>query len=154
MIQGSINQLLGLTTAIAKLDPGSEKRAAVYENKQQLKGLEKRAKQVQAEQKPIEKETTGALEAELDLADEIVAATGERFKLQPTETNFRKYKHNIETADKGFRKPIKSELAARAADEALAEEQRRVGRQRVREFKQNAPAPTTGKRGTIKYDNI
>lgn len=154
MIQGSINQLLGLTTVMAKLDPGSEKRAAIYENKQQIKGLEKQAAQVSSKQKPVEQETTGALTAELELADEIVSATGERFKLQPTEKNLESYKRNIETAENEFRRPIKAELAERAAKEALAEEQRRVGKQRVREFKENAPAPTAGKRGTIKYDNI
>lgn len=58
MIQGSINQLLQLATIAAKLDPNSEKRAAIYQNKQKSEILNKKSAEIEESANEIEKEGT------------------------------------------------------------------------------------------------
>lgn len=158
MIQGSINQLLGMAAVFAGMDPGSKKRAQLRQTEKQMKGLQKQA--VTLGTTYLEEMSAEEMAFENKLADQIVKTSEERFQLKPTEENLTKHKNNIRAAE-GFKAAGQKVLDRRAAaqtaeaDRQAAEELRQEELAKVRTALQaNAPTPTTGKKETIKYDNI
>lgn len=158
MIQGSINQLLGMAALFAGMDPGSKHRAQVRQTEKQMKGLQKQA--VTLGTTYLEEMSAEEMAFENRLADQIVKTSEERFQLNPTEENLTKHKSNIKAAEE-FKAAGQKVLDRRAAaqraeaDRQAAEELRQKELAKVRTALQaNAPTPTTGKKETIKYDNI
>ena len=158
MIQGSINQLLSLATVFAGMNPNAKQRAQLRQTERQMKGLQKQA--VTLGTTYLEEMSAEEMAFENRLADQIVSTSEERFKLKPTEENLTKHKSNIKAASE-FKAAGQEVLDRRAAaqraeaDRQAAEELRQEELAKVRTALQaNAPMPTTGKKETIKYDNI
>lgn len=170
MIQGSINQLLTLAAAGAKLSPEMQKRVEIKDKIKEGEELEKQEHAVaKAGSEKVKnaktweefEEATAQLnEAKGEYLGKRVTNAKELFDLKPTEESYKEYRY-LRGVHQSLNTPATDEVqdpaaeAERKADEALAAEQRRVGRQRVHEFKQNAKdIVSPKKRGTIKYDNI
>ena len=160
MIQGSINQLLGMAAVFARLDPNVEQRTQLRQTERQMKGLKKQTEAIDASRPNLEEMSAEEMAFENKLADQIVKTSEERFQLKPTEENLTKHKGNLRAAE-GFKADRQRELDRRAAaqraeaDRQAAEELRQEELAKVRTALQaNAPMPTTGKKETIKYDNI
>lgn len=158
MIQGSINQLLGMAAVFARMDPNVEKRTQLRQTEKQMNGLRKQA--VTLGTTYLEEMSAEEMAFENRLADQIVSTSEERFRLNPTEENLTKHRGNIKAAE-GFKaagqKVLDRRTAAQRAeaDRQAAEELRQNELAKVRAALQaNAPKPTTGKKETIKYDNI
>ena len=171
MIQGSINQLLGMAAVFAGMDPGSKHRAQVRQTEKQLEVLDKEAAALG--------DLTGMREGEAKHTTyrEIQSSKAEvlkkMFSLDPSSETFKRYKEaKSESGARGYadivlpadpeeieqeRQESARELAAKKAenDRRAAEELRQKELAKVRTALQaNAPMPTTGKKETIKYDNI
>ena len=148
MIQGSINQLLGLAAVVAGMNPNAKKRAQLRQTERQMKGLQKQA--VTLGTTYLEEMSAEEMAFENRLADQIVKTSEERFKLKPTEENLTKHKSNIKAAAE-FKAAGKEVLDRRAAaqraeaDRQAAEELRQKELAKVREtLLANAPAPRGG----------
>ena len=171
MIQGSINQLLSLAAVFAGMDPGSKKRAQVRQTKNQLKVLDKEVAALGDLTDMREGEAKHTTYREIQSSKAEVLK--QLFSLDPSSETFKSYKEaKSESGAKGYadivlpadpeeieqeRRESARELAAKRAeaDRQAAEELRQEELAKVRTALQaNAPTPTTGKKETIKYDNI
>ena len=158
MIQGSINQLLGMAAVFARLDPNVEQRTQLRQTERQMKGLQKQAETIGTSD--LEGMSEEEIAFENRLADQIVSTSEKRFQLKPTEETITKHRGNIKAAAE-FKAAGQEVLDRRAAaqraeaDRQAAEELRQEELAKVRTALQaNAPTPTIGKKETIKYDNI
>lgn len=129
MIQGSINQLLNLTALVAKLDPGSERRAEIYKGKQEVEAAGKRADIVQQETGHLEGGPKGSVGHELmtEALEEYQSGIERQFKANPTTRGF----HDTMA--------VRNELAARRkqaeteAQQTLEEKQAELMRSKLLE---------------------
>lgn len=158
MIQGSINQLLNMSAVLARMDPNLEQRTQLRQTEKQMKGLKKQTEAIGTSN--LKEMSAEELAFENRLADKIVSTSEKRFQLKPTEETITKHRGNIKAAEE-FKAAGQQELDRRAAaqraeaDRQAAEELRQKELAKVRTALQaNAPTPTTGKKETIKYDNI
>lgn len=158
MIQGSINQLLNMSAVLARMDPNLEQRTQLRQTEKQMKGLKKQTEAIGTSN--LQEMSAEELAFENRLADKIVSTSEKRFQLKPTEETITKHRGNIKAAEE-FKAAGQQELDRRAAaqraeaDRQAAEELRQKELAKVRTALQaNAPTPTTGKKETIKYDNI
>jgi hypothetical protein len=149
MIQGSINQLLQLATIAAKLNPNSEKRAAIYQQEQAINQASKLYTDVYKPALADEKSLRGKTEIMGDISNttgEVVQASEELLKLDPTKEHYNALRENrkmkfeadelVKTGKKlltgaeqqaqRLTKAARQEAATRKADEALRAEQKRV----------------------------
>ena len=158
MIQGSINQLLSMAAVLVRMDPNLEQRTQLRQTEKQMKGLKKQTEAIGTSD--LEEMPEAEIAFENRLADQIVKTSEERFHLKPTEETLTKHRGNIKAAEE-FKATGQQELDRRAAaqraeaDRQAAEELRQKELAKVRTaLLANAPTPTTGKKETIKYDNI
>lgn len=149
MIQGSINQLLQTAAVAARLDPNVESRA----ESQKLKKLSKMTQQAFAIEQGL---GPVPIDRQQEFAKKNLEIAQAQYELNPTQKGRETVQEYQRQYDIGEERKVERELRAkhnRASAEAkikLAQEQARVGRELVA----NAPKPTTGKKETIKYDNI
>lgn len=149
MIQGSINQLLQLATIAAKLDPNSEKRANIYQQEQAISQASKLYKDVYVPALSKEESLRGKTEIMGDISDttgEVVQASEELLKLDPTEAHYNALRANrtmkfeadelvkagkemltgAEQQAQNLTKAARQKQATKRADDALKAEQQRV----------------------------
>ena len=148
MIQGSINQLLGMAAVLARMDPNLEQRTQLRQTEKQMKGLKKQTEAIGTSN--LQEMPEAEIAFENRLADQIVKTSEERFHLKPTEEAITKHRSNIRAAEE-FKATGQQELDRRAAaqraeaDRQAAEELRQKELAKVREtLLANAPAPRGG----------
>ena len=130
MIQGSINQLLGIAATGARLSPDFETKAELQQTKKAMKGYKAQAHQWDTEVGP---ETEAITEAKNELAGKITETSKRQFELAPSAESFAKYKSNVLAEERfvkeGERLQKERSAAKTAAEQAKAklnEEQERI----------------------------
>ena len=170
MIQGSINQLLGMAAVFARMDPGTEKRAEVRRAEAVVDSLDKQAKTISADDPKTGVKFSDLAGGEIhedyvEVLEKKAKASEALFNLEPTEERRKSFKQAKGAAQgerqhyKSEKKRIEQDNAEHNAMENMMLEQQRVQKSNQlssmgKALTENAPKPMAGKRGTIKYDNI
>lgn len=152
--QGSINNLLSTVAVAGRLSPEFDSKQAAAAAEKKLKVLEKQEAQ-------ITYADPGSTEDKIyqDIQEQKQAASKQLFEAKPSSKTYNQYRKARWSAGEPFmtipadQEEILIERANMEAEARLLRENERVQRTRTA-LMQNAPQPTTGKKETIKYDNI
>lgn len=147
--QGSINQLLSQGSTLLRLNPD-------LANKLEMQKLD-RASELSKQAHNVEKDLGPmSLDRQQEFAKKNLEIAKAQYELDPTKERYDALQEYQRQFDVGEERLVERDLMAqhrRAKAEAkinLDLEQARIGR----ELMSNAPKPMTGKKETIKYDNI
>ena len=152
--QGSINNLLSTVAVAGRLSPEFEAKQAAAAAGKKLKVLEKQEAQITSA-------TEGSTEHKIyqDIQEQKQAAAKQLFEAKPSSKTYNQYRQARWYAGEPVMttpadpEEILIERANAEAEANLLRENERVQRTRAA-LMQNAPKPMTGKKETIKYDNI